>query len=149
LALVVTPWQFALPVVDFARIPQEKREEQLQQLLEQEARKPFVLARGPLLRVLIARLDKEEHVVLLVLHHIIADGWSMHVIMRELAALYNAYVARQPSPLSPLPIQYADFAAWQRQWLQGEVLETQLAYWTKQLEGIEPLELPLDHPRPA
>src|SRR5205807_4460679 len=80
---------------------------------------------------------------------IITDGWSTGVLVRELTTLYQAFVTGQPSPLVPLPVQYADYALWQRQWLQGEVLEAQLAYWRKQLAGVSPLALPTDHPRPA
>src|SRR5205085_5343644 len=95
------------------------------------------------------RLGETEHVLLLTIHHIVSDGWSMGVFVRELAALYEAYVAGRPSPLQELPLQYADFAAWQRGWLQGDVLEEQLSYWKRQLADASPLlELPTDRPRP-
>src|SRR5207302_8497473 len=101
-------------------------------------------------RVSLLRLSEGEHVLLLTLHHIISDDWSMQVLFQELSALYAAYVAGLPSPLPQLPIQYADFALWQRQWLQGEVLEGQLAYWQQQLAGAPALlDLPTDRPRPA
>ncbi|HEX9669920.1 MAG TPA: amino acid adenylation domain-containing protein, partial [Thermoanaerobaculia bacterium] len=110
----------------------------------------FDLARGPLVRAALVRLGREDHVLLLALHHIVTDGWSMGVLLREVAVLYRAFAARQPSPLPPLGVQYADFAAWQREWLTGETLATQLAYWREALAGAPAvLELPADRPRPA
>lgn len=106
------------------------------------------LTQGPLLRATLLRLAETEHVLLLSMHHIVADGWSMGVLVQEVAALYPAFVEAKPTPLAELPIQYADFAVWQRQWLQGEVLREQLDYWRQQLAGLKPLELPTDHPRP-
>ena len=119
-------------------------------MFSEEARRPFDLAQGPLFRSKLLRLGEDDHVLLLTMHHIVSDGWSMGVLYRELSMLYRAFVDGQPSPLAELPIQYADFAVWQREWLQGEVLESQLSYWKKQLEGIPAvLNLPTDHPRPA
>ena len=115
----------------------------------EEAETGFDLSRGPLLRVKVLKLEEEEHVVLFTMHHIVSDGWSMGILIREVGALYQAYSAGEESPLEELPIQYADFAVWQREWLQGEALEAELEYWRKQLEGMEDLELPTDHPRPA
>ena len=98
----------------------------------------------------LLRLSADEHVLLATMHHIVSDGWSVGIFVRELGTLYEAYAAGKPSPLAPLPVQYADFATWQRRWLSGEVLQTQLAYWRKQLAGVPALlELPTDHPRPA
>ncbi|MBI4524345.1 MAG: amino acid adenylation domain-containing protein [Deltaproteobacteria bacterium] len=109
----------------------------------------FDLTQGPLLRSTLLRLGSQDHILLLTMHHIVSDGQSMEVLFRELSALYQAFSAGKPSPLHELPIQYADFACWQRQWLQGEVLEKQLSYWRQQLKGAPPvLELPTDHPRP-
>ncbi|MFL6261097.1 MAG: non-ribosomal peptide synthase/polyketide synthase [Thermoanaerobaculia bacterium] len=114
------------------------------------ARQPFDLARGPLLRVLLLRLGESRHRLVVVTHHSVADGWSTGIFLRELAALYGALQEGLPSPLPPLPIQYADFAIWQRAWLQGEVLERQVGYWRQQLaDPPEPLELPLDRARGA
>src|SRR5207244_11405121 len=96
----------------------------------------------------LLRLGESEHVVLLTLHHIVSDGWSIGVFVREVAALYPAFAAGEPSPLAELPIQYADFALWQRDWLQGEVLERQLTYWKEQLADLPTLQLPTDRPRP-
>ncbi|HEX4961001.1 MAG TPA: amino acid adenylation domain-containing protein, partial [Thermoanaerobaculia bacterium] len=118
-------------------------------LAAEEEGRAFDLAHGPLLRALLMRLGAEEHVIVLNQHHIASDGWSLGVLVREVAALYSAYVAGQPSPLPELAIQYADFALWQRGWLRGEVLEREIAYWRQRLAGVEPLELPTDRPRPA
>ncbi len=139
-----------LPLVDLQSIPDDDREATVRQLITLEAQRPFDLAKGPLLRATLFRLLEDEHIVLLVMHHIISDGWSTGVLIQEVAALYQAFVEGKPSPLPNLPIQYADFARWQRQWLQGEVLASQLAYWKQQLGGgLEPLALPTDRPRPA
>ena len=100
-----------------------------------------------MIRTALLEVADKEFVLLLNLHHIISDGWSLGVVSRELAALYDAFVHHQPSPLPPLPIQYADFAQWQRHWLTGEVLETQLGYWREQLAGLSPLQVPTDRPR--
>ncbi len=128
----------------------EEREDELQQQAMVEAREPFHLAQGPLLRTRLLRLSTYEHVLLLTVHHIIFDGWSMSILYRELSALYATYLQGMPSPLPPLPIQYTDFAHWQREWLQGEVLNSELDYWKQQLSGAPPvLELPGDRPRPA
>ncbi|GCF07286.1 non-ribosomal peptide synthetase [Dictyobacter arantiisoli] len=132
----------------FSIVPVEQ-EEQVQSLLEQEAQQPFDLEQGPLFRACLLLLSDREAVLLLTLHHSIADGWSMGVLTHELGQLYPAFVAGQPSPLPELPLQYADYALWQRQWLQGEVLDVQLDYWKKQLGGAEPLALPTDRARPA
>jgi len=116
--------------------------------VERESCRPFDLARGPLLRALLVRLEPAEHVLVLTLHHIAADGWSIGVLLRELAALYGAAAAGRVSPLPELRIQYADFAVWQRQRLAGPVLAEQLAYWRRQLGGCPPLVLPTDRPHP-
>nr|QEO74274.1 condensation domain-containing protein [uncultured bacterium] len=138
-----------LPLIDLRDIPEARREAEVRELAVAEARRPFDLARGPLLRATLLRLGEAEHVLLLAMHHIVSDGWSMGVLIREAASLYEAFAAGRPSPLDEPPIQYADFAVWQREWLAGGVLETQLAYWKKQLGGELPvLELQLDRPRP-
>ncbi len=139
-----------LAVIDLQEFPETEREVKVQQLATEEAQRPFDLSQGPLLRAAVLRLSGEEHVLLMTLHHIIADGWSAGVLIRELAAFYTAYVTGQTAPLPALPIQYADYVIWQQEWLQGEVLEQQLAYWKQKLAGAPPLlELPTDHPRPA
>src|SRR5262249_24220157 len=101
------------------------------------------------MRATLLRLGQEEHILVLSLHHIVSDGWSMEVLLRDLSMLYNAFCKRQPSPLAELPIQYSDFAVWQRKWMQGDIMQEQLCYWRKQLEGApEILALPTDGPRP-
>ncbi len=139
-----------LPVTDLGELSEEERKAEAQRLVREEAQRPFDLAQGPLFRVALVRLAEDDYVLLVTLHHIISDGWSMNVLTREVATLYEAYSTGQPSPLKDLPIQYADFAMWQRGWLQGDVLESQLAYWKQQLGGtITPLELPTNRIRPA
>lgn len=139
-----------LPVVNLSGLPEAERENRAQQLAIEEARQSFDLAQGPLLRAAILQLGEQDYIFLLTMHHIVSDGWSMGGLFRELAALYAAFSTGKPSPLPELPIQYADFAHWQRQWLQGEALQTQLTYWTKQLAGdLSVLQLPTDHPRSA
>ncbi|NLH05978.1 MAG: AMP-binding protein [Chloroflexi bacterium] len=138
------------PVVDLTSLPKAAREVEARRLAEREAQRPFDLAHGPLLRARLVRLDEDDHVVLLTIHHIIGDDWSTQVLVQEMALLYDAFAHNRPSPLPELPIQYADYAHWQRNWLQGEALEAQLDYWRKQLEGAPPLlELPTVRPRPA
>ncbi|HTN83814.1 MAG TPA: condensation domain-containing protein, partial [Sorangium sp.] len=138
------------PIVDLQAFAEPVLEAEVRRRAEEEGQKPFDLARGPLLRTTLLRLGEQEHVLVLTMHHIVSDGWSMGVLVRELGALYEAFSRGLPSPLPELPIQYADYAVWQRAWLSGEVLEAQLAYWKKQLSGAPPaLELPTDRPRPA
>ena len=132
-----------LPVVDLLEEPATEREAQVHRLITEETQRSFDLARGPLMRTTLFRLGTEEHILVLALHHIISDGWSRRILLRELAVLYEAFATQKPSPLTELPIQYADFAVWQRQWLQGAVLDTQLAYWQHQLAGAPAvLEVP-------
>lgn len=137
-----------IDMVDLSSFPAAERESEIQRLLQREAQQPFSLASGPLLRTTLVRRGQSDHVLLLVMDHIISDGWSLAVLMREISVLYDAFHKRLPSPLQDLPIQYADFSEWQRKWLTGEVLEKQLDYWKQQLEGLPPaLELPTDWPR--
>ena len=118
-------------------------------LAQGEAGRSFSLASGPLLRVTLVRLSESEHLALVTMHHIVSDGWSLGVLVKEVGALYEAYSQGDESPLAELRLQYADYAVWQRGWLQGEVLEQQLSYWLEQLAGAPVLELPVDHVRPA
>jgi amino acid adenylation domain-containing protein len=138
-----------LPLIDLAGLPAAARAAEARRLGRIAARRPFDLAPGPLLRAALLRLVGEEHVLLLTIHHIVSDGWSMGVLIRETAALYAAAVAARPSPLADLPVQYADYAAWQRAGLTGDVLAAQLAYWRRALAAAPPLlDLPIDRPRP-
>jgi len=138
-----------LPVVGLQHLPKAERETEALRLAQEEAQQPFDLARGPLLRACLLRLGEEDHIILLTLHHIIGDNWSTTVLIQEVTVLYDAFSHDRPSPLPELLLQYADFAHWQRNWLQGEVMETQLDYWKQQLAGLPPLlELPTDRPRP-
>ncbi len=138
-----------LPVTDLRSLPPEPRETQLRRLAREEAARPFDLAAGPLLRVTALRLDDAEWGVLLTMHHIVSDGWSMEVLIREVSALYNARVEGCEAELPELAVQYADYTAWQRAWLTGETLEAKLGFWREQLRGSSPLlELPTDRPRP-
>ncbi|HYO13481.1 MAG TPA: amino acid adenylation domain-containing protein, partial [Thermoanaerobaculia bacterium] len=147
----IRPWPpWAAPVIDLSGLPTGAREAEQQRHLREEARRAFDLASGRSLRVALLRLGGSEHVVALTFHHIAADGWSLGVFLRELPALYQAFRAGRPSPLPELPIQYADFAVWQRDWLQGDVLKGQLAWWRRTLAGLPAaLDLPTDRPRPA
>ncbi|MCP4657069.1 MAG: non-ribosomal peptide synthetase, partial [bacterium] len=136
-----------LPVVDLRRLPGAAGDGEGRRLAVAEGRISFDLARGPLLRAILLRLE-EEHLLLLSLHHIVADGWSLEILRRELAVLYEAFSAGRPCPLPDLRVQYADCALWQRRWLEGETLEAQLAYWRDRLrEPLPVLELPADRPR--
>jgi amino acid adenylation domain-containing protein/non-ribosomal peptide synthase protein (TIGR01720 family) len=126
------------------------RETRVHELLEAHATRPFDLRRGPLARTLLIRLSERDHVLGVVLHHIVSDGWSMQVLVRDLAELYAAALEERPALLAPLPVQYADYARWQRSWLDSGVLERQLAFWRSRLAGEPPvLSLPTDHPRPS
>jgi amino acid adenylation domain-containing protein len=139
-----------MPQHSLESLPQTQQLAQLQLLAGAEAQQPFDLAQGPLLRVRLLRLQPQDHVVLLTLHHIITDGWSMALLLRELMTFYAAFVQAQPVPLAELPFQYADFAIWQREWLRGELLQAQVAYWKEQLAGAPALlALPTDRPRPT
>ena len=147
---LVTLQDIPLEVIDLARLPSAEKEQHTRSLVAAEAARPFDLERGPVMRTTLLRLGDQEHVLLLTSHHIVSDGWSAEILFRELSAHYDAFAEGKPSPLPPLPIQYADFAAWQRKSLQGAVLEEQLGYWKKQLAGFSGvLALPTDHPRPA
>ncbi len=144
--LIACTLELTLATIDLQDLPQGKCEDEVRKLATIEASQPFDLTQLPLLRVKLLRLAPTEHVLLLVMHHIISDGWSMGVFTHELAVLYEAFVTGKPSPLPELPIQYADFSVWQRQWLQQAQTE-QLQYWRKQLADITVLQLPTDYLR--
>ena len=140
----------ALPLDDLSALPPEEREAEARRRVNDEARRPFDLVRGPLFRARLLRLAPEEHVLVLVMHHVVSDGWSLGVLFREVGALYAALAAGEEPRLPELPVQYADFAAWQRAWLGGGVLSGQLAYWRERLaDAPAVLELPTDRPRRA
>jgi len=142
---------FHLPirVFDLRNFPKQSRQTEANRLTAKEAQRSFNLSTDLLLRVTLLQLDDAEYLLMLNMHHIVSDGWSIGVLIQELGALYTAFAIAKPSPLPELSVQYADFAKWQREWLQGDVLETQLAYWRQQLNGISMLNLPADRPRPA
>ncbi|MDB5072253.1 MAG: non-ribosomal peptide synthetase [Candidatus Eremiobacteraeota bacterium] len=147
--IVAASLTLVLHRVDLHKMPESTRGTEFQRLAAHEARRPFDLAAGPLLRTILVQLGEMDHVLLLTMHHIVSDAWSRDVLFRELSAIYNAYAAGRPSPLPELPLQYADFALWQRERLQGALLDTHLTYWKRRLEGAPAvLELPADRPRP-
>jgi amino acid adenylation domain-containing protein len=135
--------------VDLTGLPEDVRQPEARRRAADLVDQPFDLARGPLFRAVLLRLAPLDHLGVLVVHHIVSDAWSSGVLLREMTALYQAFHQGLPFPLPELPIQYADFAAWQRRWLQGEVLESQLAYWRSHLADLPVLALPTDRPRPA
>jgi acyl carrier protein len=139
-----------LPVVDLSFLPPDEREPEAYRLAAQSSSEAFDLAKGPLLRARLFKLGAQDHVLLLSMHHIVSDAWSAGVFFQELTALYDAFSSGRPSGLPELPIQYADYAVWQRNWLAGEVLTQQLGYWEEQLRGAPAvMALPFDRPRPA
>ncbi|WP_224362051.1 non-ribosomal peptide synthetase [Hyalangium versicolor] len=147
---ITAPSAVELPFLDLRSMPALEREAEVRALITREAQAPFSLATGPLLRARLLRLGAQEHILLLTLHHIIADGWSVGVLVRELTALYAARTSATAPSLPEPPIQYADFTLWQREWLQGEALQTQLSFWKERLAGAPAaLELATDRPRPA
>ncbi|HEY0547314.1 MAG TPA: condensation domain-containing protein, partial [Pyrinomonadaceae bacterium] len=137
-----------LLMMDLRELAKDEREDRLRQIATDDARLPFELKHGPLLRATLLQLDEDEHVLIVNMHHIVSDGWSIGIFGHELATIYDAFVAGRKSPLAELPIQYADFAIWQREWLSGLNLEAQLDYWKQQLADAPLLQLPTDRPRP-
>jgi amino acid adenylation domain-containing protein/non-ribosomal peptide synthase protein (TIGR01720 family) len=146
---IVPAAELRVEVVDLSGLASGEREAEAQRLAGEAARRPFDLAQAPLLRAGLLRLGASEWVLLLATHHIVSDGWSMGVLFEELTALYGALAAGRPAALPELPVQYADFAVWQREWLSGAVLEEQLGYWRGRLADLPALQLPIDRPRPA
>lgn len=139
-----------LPVINLRDWPKHERETEAARLITASAREPFDITRGSLLRTLLVQLEDDQHIALLVMHHIVSDGWSMGVLVRELCSLYSAYAGNHPAKLPGLPVQYADFTTWQRERLSGDRLNELLAYWKKQLGGDRPvLQLPVDRPHGA
>ena len=148
LQVIMAALPFECTLMDLSAQPQEYRDSEVQGILDAEANKAFDLKQAPLMRALLIKLSAQEHVLMITIHHIVSDGWSMDVFRRELASLYTAFSQSQTSTLPELPIQYADYSVWQREWLQGEVLEKQISYWKTQLAELTTLELPTDKPRP-
>jgi amino acid adenylation domain-containing protein len=138
-----------LVVEDLRGLEPNEREQRAMQLARKEYLEPFDLNKGPFLRARLLRLSADHHWLLLAVHHIVIDGWSLSILVHELSTLYNVYAQACESPLPELPIQYADFTVWQREWLRGKVLEHQLGYWKRKLEGYSTLHLPIDRPRPV
>ncbi|HSF39112.1 MAG TPA: non-ribosomal peptide synthase/polyketide synthase [Thermoanaerobaculia bacterium] len=147
--VIAPPAPVPVPEVDLSGLSPELRQDELQRLAHEEARLPFDLARGPVLRLCLIRLGEGDHGLLLTLHHIASDGWSNGILVSEVGALYAAFSRGLPSPLPELPVQYADYAVWQRQVFAGEYLEKAVAWWRERLAGAPVLELPTDRPRPA
>src|SRR5579862_3493635 len=136
-------------MIDLSELDFESRQHQTSAYIGEESSLGFDLAQGPLIRAKLLRLANDDHLLLLNMHHIVSDGWSLGILGQELTALYDAFVRGLPSPLPELPIQYCDYAVWLRDWVQSGALQPQLDYWTTQLEGVEPLELPTTYSRPA
>jgi len=140
----------SMPVVNLQELTLEMQPIEAKRLIKQEAQQPFNLNTDPLLRVTLLKLGSQAHILVLTIHHIISDGWSIGIFIQELGSLYKTFLTNAAYPLTHLPVQYADFAEWQRQWLQGDRLEQQLSYWRQQLAGVPPvLHLPTDRPRPS
>ena len=147
---IITPvLKIGLPVVDLQHLNEKEQQAAVQRHAEEDAGRPFDLMNGPLIRVTVLRTGTEDQVLLLSMHHIISDGWSMDIFFRELTVLYEAFSQGKDSPLEKSPLQYADYAAWQSQWLQGSVMERQLTYWQEKLANLPTLDLVTDHPRPS
>ncbi len=146
---VVQEFTLDVPVIDLSEKSESEREEEALGILRHEARRPFDLSQGPLIRANVLRMQPQEHILLVTMHHIVTDGWSIGIFHRELSALYEAFASGEPSPLPELPVQYGDYSVWQREWFDGALYESQLKYWKQQFAALPPaLELPTDHPRP-
>lgn len=147
--IIAATLELELPVLDLRHLPESERESRALSFATDEARRPFDLAQGPLLRISLLRMGEDEYIFLLTIHHIISDGWSLDLFWNELLAIWTAFENGEECPLPDLPIQYVEFALWQRKWLSGKVLDTQLSYWKKQLQNLQTLDLPTDRPRPS
>ncbi len=148
--VIQPPSPVELLIFNLQNYSDSDRHTQIENLLQQQTQRPFNFASDLMLRGCLLRIDQQEHILLLVMHHIASDGWSMGILWQQLTQLYQAFISNQPNPIAELPIQYADYAVWQRQWLRGEILDNQLQYWQQQLAGAPPvIELPTDRPRPS
>lgn len=150
-----TPWQLIaaaapveFPLIDLSHFSSDTREAELRRLTHDEVIRPFDLSNGPLMRMLVIRLSDNEHIVIVTMHHIVSDGWSSAILVQEIGALYQEFADDRPSGLAELPLQYADYALWERELMQGEGLQSQLDYWRRQLHDLQVLSLPLDRSRP-
>ena len=142
--------EWKLPFLDLSMLSETRREEELTVVAVREAERPFDLSHWPLFRTTLVKLGDEHHILQIVMHHVVCDGWSLGVLIGEVGVLYRAHVRREVSPLPELPLQYTDYAEWQREWLQSEAATRQVSYWKQQLSGLPPsLELPFDRERPA
>src|SRR5262249_20593534 len=148
-AVIDPPYDVPLPIVDLTPMTPDAREEEMRARTWTDARAPFDRERGPLLRAALIRLAADDPRLLVTVAHIAADGWSLGILLRELGALYAAFVCGEESPLAPLDVDYADWAAWQRAWLESGEGDRQVAWWREQLAGVPALALPSDRPRPA
>ncbi len=147
-AQIVEEFSLELPLIDLRESSESDREAEALRILRDEAHRPFDLSQGPLTRAVLVRLHEREHILLVTMHHIVTDGWSIGIVHRELSKLYEAFMSGKPAPLPELPIQYTDYSAWQRDSFDGEIYDSQLAYWKQQFATLPPaLELPADHPR--
>src|SRR5437868_3750840 len=148
---VIAPhMEMKIGITDLSGLSEAERNSETLRRSREELKRPFDLSRGPLVRASLLRLGDQEHLLLINVHHVVSDRWSLGILSEELAAFYRAFVTQQSPQVRPLPVQYADFAVWQREWLRGAVLEEQLSWWKNQLQGAPPLlELPTDRPRPA
>ncbi|MEH2283675.1 MAG: amino acid adenylation domain-containing protein [Nostoc sp.] len=148
--VIIPTLSLTLPTINLEDLSEVEQEAEVKKLVIQEIQQPFNLTKAPLLRATLLRLNEREHILIFTMHHVISDGWSMGVLIKEIAALYEAFSTGRLSPLSQLPIQYVDFAAWQQRSLQGDLLQSQISYWKNQLKDAPKLlELPTDYPRPA
>ncbi|HEX8186014.1 MAG TPA: condensation domain-containing protein, partial [Blastocatellia bacterium] len=149
LQVIAGPEPVNISAIDLSTMPEAEREGYARRIASEQARHAFDLAEAPLLRASLIKLAEQDHIFSLTMHHIISDGWSMGILLREMVSFYNAYSSRQSPPVANLPIQYVDYAQWQRQWMRGEALAAELDYWKKKLEGAATtLELPTSKPRP-
>ena len=147
--IISDPQPLRLPVIDLRVLGPAEREARVQDCIRNEFARVFDLARGPLMTMQLLKTGDREHVLVKNMHHIITDSWSEEIFLREWVSLYESFSQNKPSTLTPLPIQYADYSEWQKEALQGEAMESQVAYWKNRLAGISPIALPTDHPRGA
>jgi amino acid adenylation domain-containing protein/thioester reductase-like protein len=149
LQVIAPTMPFTLGQIDLQGFPEDIMKMKVRRLIKEDSQRPFDLQHGPLIRATVLKKKDQAYTLLIAMHHIVSDGWSMEVLFQELLSHYTAYVTGEPAALPPLPVQYADYTLWQQQRLQGEMLEEQLSYWRQQLGGLPVLQLPADHPRPA